>query len=686
MMSKSVYPASPSISDYSFLNPSKEFRKQGYSVVRGILSFILTYFLMIVFGIGLLIGGSALAIWLLTYFKNLYTFAAALGLFAVGIMVFFFLIKFLFSTTKDEASLEIQIKKKDHPELYKFIHQVAREVKTHSPRKIVLTPEVNAAVFYNSSFWSMFLPVRKNLRIGVGLVNTLTVSEFKAVLAHEFGHFSQRSTKLGSYVYTTNKVIFNLVNTRDYWDSVLQEWSNIGGVFGAFADLTSGFVEIFRSILADSYTRINLLYMALSREMEYHADLVACSVAGNQAMLDALRKLGPSSFAYQLSLDFINAQASEERKIANAYVLHRMIQTRHAEQHSTDGEEVNRLEPRLNIDDLWASHPTFLQRKTNMERVNLNGELNNDSAWILFNNPEKVQEAMTAELYEGFQSSNQQWATLRDEELSTAVSNQFKRLSLPAEFNGFYDNRFVSDFNLEEAKNAKVDFKFSDLFPENGREAFQRDLLNQSDYNRLENLKKTTNRKVTFKFDDELKKIIDIPDILLILKQDMDQFRKQLVERDRNAFQFFYQRAVEHGKADELIEAYRQLFYWQKKETLLVEPINTMHLQLYMLQTKKEWTGHQRDHLCRTVSEVEMAFKKFVSELPFEAIKDRLDESAKLEEHISNPSLVYNYANKFDRQGFERLFQELYKVANAVTEKRLQYLKEMTELQSQLTR
>jgi len=33
--------------------------------------------------------------------------------------------------------------------------------------------------FYNSSFWSMFLPVRKNLEIGLGLVNSINISEFK---------------------------------------------------------------------------------------------------------------------------------------------------------------------------------------------------------------------------------------------------------------------------------------------------------------------------------------------------------------------------------------------------------------------------------------------------------------------------------------------------------------------------
>jgi len=38
----------------------------------------------------------------------------------------------------------------------------------------------------------MFLPVKKNLQIGMALVNSVTVTEFKAILAHEFGHFSQK--------------------------------------------------------------------------------------------------------------------------------------------------------------------------------------------------------------------------------------------------------------------------------------------------------------------------------------------------------------------------------------------------------------------------------------------------------------------------------------------------------------
>ena len=44
----------------------------------------------------------------------------------------------------------------------------------------------------------MFLPVKKNLTMGLGLINSTTVSELKSILAHEFGHFS----KYESWNYT----------------------------------------------------------------------------------------------------------------------------------------------------------------------------------------------------------------------------------------------------------------------------------------------------------------------------------------------------------------------------------------------------------------------------------------------------------------------------------------------------
>ncbi len=40
----------------------------------------------------------------------------------------------------------------------------------------------------------MFFPT-KDLVVGIGLINAFNISEFKAVVAHEFGHFSQQKHK-----------------------------------------------------------------------------------------------------------------------------------------------------------------------------------------------------------------------------------------------------------------------------------------------------------------------------------------------------------------------------------------------------------------------------------------------------------------------------------------------------------
>ena len=112
----------------------------------------------------------------------------------------------------------------------------------------------------------MFFPVRKNLQIGLGLVNTLNVSEFKAVMAHEFGHFSQRSMKLGSFVYNVNRVIHNMLYENKGYSNFLQGWANLDGVFALFAAITAKIAQSIQWILKQVYGLVNKNYMGLSRE------------------------------------------------------------------------------------------------------------------------------------------------------------------------------------------------------------------------------------------------------------------------------------------------------------------------------------------------------------------------------------------------------------------------------------
>ena len=67
-----------------------------------------------------------------------------------------------------------------------------------------------------------------------------------------------------------------------------------------FLELLFGLWTRIRSLLKAAYNLINVAYMKLSREMEYHADLVAVSVGGNNSLVNALKKTEFSSFAYDL--------------------------------------------------------------------------------------------------------------------------------------------------------------------------------------------------------------------------------------------------------------------------------------------------------------------------------------------------------------------------------------------------
>ncbi len=237
-MEKMIYPPSPVSFDKQLLSPSAAFRKQVTKVILSILLFFVVYMLLILAAVALSILCFYLGWLVIINLNNVLAIILGLGIMAVGVSVIFFLIKFVFATSKNENQFRIQVKEKEQPKLFAFIRQLTKETQTRFPGKIYLSPEVNASVFYNSGFWSMFLPVKKNLEIGLGLVNSINISEFKAVLAHEFGHFSQQSMKLGSFTYNMNRVIYNMLYENTGYAAFINAWGNVSSYLSIFAGIT----------------------------------------------------------------------------------------------------------------------------------------------------------------------------------------------------------------------------------------------------------------------------------------------------------------------------------------------------------------------------------------------------------------------------------------------------------------
>src|SRR5207237_8947219 len=117
-------------------------------------------------------------------------------------------------------------------------------------------------------------PPGKERLVGLGLVNVVDLAEFKAVLAHEFGHFAQRSVGLGSYLYVANRVMHDVIYSRDALDRFVDTWSqqDIRVSFPAWG--LKGVLWVVRKILAGTYQGLTLLHLSLSRQLEFNADNV----------------------------------------------------------------------------------------------------------------------------------------------------------------------------------------------------------------------------------------------------------------------------------------------------------------------------------------------------------------------------------------------------------------------------
>ena len=86
------------------------------------------------------------------------------------------------------------------PDLFAEIERVSADVRQPMPEEVYLTLEVNAFVTVRGGF--MGIGNKRVMGIGVALLASVTTEQFRAVIAHEFGHYYGGDTKLGPWVYT----------------------------------------------------------------------------------------------------------------------------------------------------------------------------------------------------------------------------------------------------------------------------------------------------------------------------------------------------------------------------------------------------------------------------------------------------------------------------------------------------
>jgi Zn-dependent protease with chaperone function len=470
-----------------------------------------------------------------------------------------------------DRSAMTEITARQYPELFDFLKRVASDTKTRVPKRVYLSNDVGASVFYDSSFWSMFFPIRKNLNIGLGLVNSVNVSEFKAIVAHEFGHFSQRSMKLGSYVYNVNHIIHDMLYDNSGYEETLEAFGNISNTFGAFAMITTAVADIIRDILKIMYERINLRFMALSRQMEFHADAVAASVAGSAPLAASLYRLPYASDCYTHVLQCYQVWAPENKKALNVYADHDLMMKRSAaKQGYVIDHGVVQITPqafttgnlsRVVINQQWSSHPGIDDRATQLSRLNIDVEQVKDPAWTLFRNAEGLQRQMTDSIYVNANLSfNEETQLLDSQAFIQTYENRIEKYNFHTAYQGFYDGRELTAFEPRKVVEVNTTATaLSDIITERTITLHRLIQAMEHDIELLAYVAPRKNNVKTFDFEGKKYERSEAAKFITQLKQEQKTAVADLQQADMELFRLYYKKCVEAGKGQEAIDRYEAM-------------------------------------------------------------------------------------------------------------------------------
>lgn len=554
---------------------SSEFKSRTVKAVLAIALFMLVYLIMLGAAIGLTVLCVLGGLMLITYKPMLATIVVGIGLASLGVLVLFFLMKFMFKSHKMDRSHLTEITREDEPVLFDMIDDIVKQVGTSSPKRVYLSADVTAAVFYDSNFWSMFLPVEKNLQIGLGLVNTVMQSELKAILSHEFGHFSQRTMRVGSYVYNVNQVIFNLLYDNESYERIVNKMARANWIVSLFLVIAVKITEGIKWVLRRFYDVVNKSYLALSREMEFHADEIAAHVTGYEPLKSSLLRLALAEQAFLSVTSFYGKLFDEHIKPANIYRDHLFVtnflamESRIPIEHGLPQITVNEMDrfnkSKLVIQDQWASHPSTKDRIAMLEKTGLpSGRLTQEPANLLFADIGKTQVALTRSLF-GDDPDAGESTFLTTEAFQSRFKEDFARNTYDKVYNGYYDNKNPISFDLDGIGTGDAVPDIGELFSDDRVEEVYASISLRNDIDLLKHIAANPGDVRTFDYDGRKYPIAACKELIAKLDKEWGVSNARIRNYDIDIFRFFRDLERKVGSGPALETLYGKLFAFDKR-------------------------------------------------------------------------------------------------------------------------
>lgn len=298
-------------------------------------------------------------------------------------LAFFLVIGALITIYRMIQSLFIKIESEDPgrvlqpeeaPALWQLTREVAEAVGTRPIDEIRVTPGCELAVYEKGSFREKATDRAKRILIlGVGVLNDMRLNAFRAVLAHEYGHFSHRDTAGGDVALRVDRDMVKFAIAMAISGQAV--WWNV-----AFQ-----FLRVYHFIF-------RRLSHGATRLQEVLADRVAVRNFGAASFEEGLRHVirRDVEFTFSASKEIELAQMNQ-RAVANLYQLPELKGTQDEPEIE---REVNEIITRPTSED--DTHPSPI------DRFRLAGKIAapillppNGMVWDLFANREILTDEMS---------------------------------------------------------------------------------------------------------------------------------------------------------------------------------------------------------------------------------------------------------------------------------------------------
>ncbi len=449
------YPPTPDDVPDDLVDRPPDLVRKEWVLLLGLMAFLVGYLATTLF------FGFA-TIWCALSLGRYHVFAA-LGFVFCG-LTFLMLAKNLFRRVEPEfEEFQIELKERDQPRLHAFVRRICAETGAQEPRAIYVFPDVNAAAGIPYGLAHLFANPRFDLKIGLGLINSLNLSEFKAVVAHELGHFTQGGF-VHNYCETVQGILANILRGTGGVDR-LETWlkespppiSWLGAVMGGI-NRAVAFTAMTVFLLVDRKR------MALARADEFHADLVSASLAGSDAAVQGLFKVRHGDDFFGFALDELRRAADHKLYTADLYFHQHAIADLYRKKKKEpkkgippklDGPKAGRKIQVFDPDDENDGdpndyHPSGYEREENIKNEFIEAPIDERSPWALFDDPGELRERMTKRFYRVAYDVGKSTAAADPRAVQKFIDEENAETTYDPKYDGSYDDRIVEPGDLDE--------------------------------------------------------------------------------------------------------------------------------------------------------------------------------------------------------------------------------------------